>query len=311
MAKTMSAFYDMPPWVQQMEKLHRQLEALARPLSFIHEDALIAAKNMAAALDNPALRQASLLAQSCTPGMIKMIQQEQLLMSKLYPDGIVKALQQQQQLLNDFALLTDLYPKIAEQIPSWTQLLSDTTAFQHEDLWLAREQGISRWAEALDRISEINTSYELGSDETEELSDEEKQLLTAEASSIVADSGNWEQRFMASVKKHEEEHPFWAAVLKYLIIHILLAYILNAGISKIGEAARPTRMYEDITPTSQVVYHIEQNQTVIIVDDSPRYYYVVEAKGKDDQVKRGYVSKRSIHMIEKVDRMDNPAADQP
>ena len=51
MAKTMSAFYDMPPWVQQMEKLHRQLEALARPLSFIHEDALIAAKNMAEALD--------------------------------------------------------------------------------------------------------------------------------------------------------------------------------------------------------------------------------------------------------------------
>lgn len=44
MAKTMSAFYDMPPWMQQMEKLHRQLEALARPLSFIHEDALIAAK---------------------------------------------------------------------------------------------------------------------------------------------------------------------------------------------------------------------------------------------------------------------------
>lgn len=147
MAKTMSAFYDIPPWVQQMEKLHRQLEALARPLSFIHEDAL-----MAAALDNPALRQASMLAQSCTPGMIKMIQQEQLLMSKLYPDGIVKALQQQQQLLNDFALLTDLYPKIAEQIPSWTQSLSDTTAFQHEELWLAREQGISRWAETLDRI---------------------------------------------------------------------------------------------------------------------------------------------------------------
>ena len=27
MAKTMSAFYDMPPWMQQMEKLHRQLEA--------------------------------------------------------------------------------------------------------------------------------------------------------------------------------------------------------------------------------------------------------------------------------------------
>ena len=50
---------------------------------------------------------------------------------------------------------------------------------------------------------------------------------------------------------------------------------------------------------------------MIIVDDSPRYYYVVEAKGKDDQVKRGYVSKRSIHMIEEVDRMDSPAADQP
>ena len=70
-------------------------------------------------------------------------------------------------------------------------------------------------------------------------------------------------------------------------------------------------MYEDITPTSQVIYHIEQNQTVIIVDDSPRYYYVVEAKDKDDQVKRGYVSKRSIHMIEEVDCVDSPTATQP
>jgi len=331
MAKTMAAFYDIPPWMQKMENLQRQLEAFTKPLSFIHDDALNAAKNMAAALDGPALRQANMLAQSCSPGMIKMIQQEQLLMSKLYPDGIMKTLQQeqallskiyspdmmkmlqqQQQLLNDFAPLTELCSKIAGQMPSWTQAAFDTAVFQREDLWLAREQGVSRWADALDRISEIDVPYELEPDEIDELSDEEKQLLTAEASSIVADSRNWEQQFMASVKKYEEVHPFWAAVLKYLIFSIFLTYILNAGISKIGEAIRPTRMYEDTTPTSQVVYHIEQHQTVIIVDDSPRYYYVVETKGEDDeQVKRGYVSKRSIRITEETDDTDSPATVQP
>ena len=104
MAKTMSAFYDIPPWMQKMENLQRQLEAFTKPLSFIHDDALNATKNMAAALDSPALRQANMLAQSCTPGMIKMIQQEQLLMSKLYPDGIMKTLQQEQ------ALVSKIYP---------------------------------------------------------------------------------------------------------------------------------------------------------------------------------------------------------
>ena len=331
MAKTMSSFYDIPPWMQKMENLQRQLEAFTKPLSFIHDDALNAAKNMAAALDIPALRQANMLAQPCTPGMIKMIQQEQMLMSKLYPDGLmktlqqeqaliskiyppgmIKMLQQQQQLLNDFASFTELHSKIASQIPSWSQTLFDTTVFQCEDLWLAREEGISRWSDAIGRISEIGVPYEWEPDEIDELSDEEKQLLAAEASSIVSDSRNWEQRFMASVKKYEEVHPFWVAVLKYLIFSIFLTYILNAGISKIGEAIRPTRMYEDATPTSQVIYHIEQHQTVVIIDDSPRYYYVVETKGEDEeQVKRGYVSKRSIHITEETDSGDSPSTVQP
>ena len=331
MAKTMSAFYDIHPWMQEMENLQRKLDAFTKPLSFIHDDALNTAKNMAAVLDIPALRQANLLAQSCTPGMVKMIQQEQLLMSKLYPDGLMKTLQQeqaliskiytpgmmkilqqQQQLLNDFAPLTELHSKIAGQIPSWSQTLFDTTVFQREDLWLAREEGIYRWSNALGRISEIGVPYEWEPDEIDELSDEEKQLLAAEASSIVSDSRNWEQRFMASVKKYEEVHPFWVAVLKYLIFSIFLTYILNAGISKIGEAIRPTRMYEDATSTSQVIYHIEQHQTVIIVDDSPRYYYVVETKGEDEeQVKRGYVSKRSIHIAVETDSVDSPSTVQP
>ncbi len=325
MAKIMSAFYDIPPWMQKMENLQRQLGAFSESLSFIHDDSFNAAKSMAAVLDSPAVRQANMWAQACTPSVIKMIQQEQMLMSKLYPDGLMQTLQrqqaliskvyspgmmeiiqQQQRLLKDFAPLTELCSTINIQIPSWTQALFDATAFQREDLWFTREQGVSRWADALDRISEIDVPCELEPDEIDEMSDEEKQLLAAEATSIVTDSRNWEQRFMASVKKYEEVHPFWAAVLKYLIFSVFLAYMLNAGMSKIGEVIRPTRMYEDATPTSQVVYHIEQHQTVIIVDDSPRYYYVVEAKGEDDeQVKRGYVSKRSIHITEGPDSADS------
>lgn len=330
MAKTMSAFYDIPPWMQKMENLQRQLETFTKPLSFIHDDALNATKNMAAALDSPALRQANMLAQSCTPGMIKMIQQEQLLMAKLYPDGIMKTLQQeqalvskiyppgmmkmlqqQQQLLNDFAPLTELCSKIADQIPSWTQSLFDATAFQREDLWLAREEGISRWADALGRISEIGVPHELDPEEISELTDEEKQVLVDEAVAIVAEKKNLEQRIMGAYKRLADKHPVLAVILTFLIAY-LAEQLLTAGLSMLGEAIRPTKMYEDTTPTSQVVYHIEQHQTVIIVDDSPRYYYVVEAKGEDDEhVKRGYVSKRSIRITEEADGADSPAMVQP
>lgn len=293
MANALGALYELPPWFEEMQRMHSKLEELTKPLLAVQNDTWLAAKNMAAALKSPLVTELELMVKQWTPVELEVLRQEQELLSK-------------------FAPLADIYTQIVGQIPEWTRSVFDTTAFQREDLWFAREQGVSRWADALDRISEIDVPYELEPDEIDELSDEEKQLLTAEASSIVTDSRNWEQRFMASVKKYEEVHPFWAAVLKYLIFSIFLAYILNAGISKIGEAIRPTRMYEDVTPTSQVIYHIEQHQTVIIVDDSPRYYYVVEAKSEDDeQVKRGYVSKRSIRITEETDDADSPATVQP
>ena len=97
-----------------------------------------------------------MLAQTCTPGTIKRIQQ---------------------QLLNDFAPLTELSSKIVGQIPSWTQALFDTAVFQREDLWLAREEGISRWSDAIGRISEIDVPYAWEPDEIDELPDEESNFL--------------------------------------------------------------------------------------------------------------------------------------
>ena len=154
--------------MQQMENLQWRLEAFTELLSFIHDDALNAAKNMAVALDIPALRQANMLAQSCTPGTIKRIQQ---------------------QLLNDFAPLTELSSKIVGQIPSWTQALFDTAVFQREDLWLAREEGISRWSDAIGRISEIGVPYEWEPDEIDELSDEESNFLQRKRRLLLQTAG--------------------------------------------------------------------------------------------------------------------------
>ena len=97
-----------------------------------------------------------------------------------------------------------------------------------------------------------------------------------------------------------------------IILEIIVGVIIGVILNAIGQAKSPANVYEEPKVTAPIIYHIEQHQTVIIVDDSPRYYYVVEAKGEDDEhVKRGYVSKRSIRITEETAGEDSTATDQP
>ena len=56
MAKTVAAFYELPPWVEKMNQLQRQMDSLTRPLGEFQTDYAALTKTVAAALDSPAIR---------------------------------------------------------------------------------------------------------------------------------------------------------------------------------------------------------------------------------------------------------------
>lgn len=87
----------------------------------------------------------------------------------------------------------------------------------------------------------------------------------------------------------------------YVFLPILIGIIANIAASAIGQALSLANVYEEPHSSSQVVYHIELNQNVV-VGDAP-YYYKVEIQDKSSgQLHTGYVSKRPISLIESEEK---------
>ena len=275
MANALGAFYDLPPWVEEMQRMQRKLEAITKPLLAVQDDTWLAAKNMAAAFESPVMRELELMARQCTPGLMKAVQQEQELLAKLNP-------------------LADIYTEIVGQIPDWSRDVFDTTPFRCDELLLARNHALLQWAEVADRVANIAEPDIAEPDIMDDLSEEDQQVITAEIAEVFAENENWDQRFMASMVKFGDSHPTLAWLFKKVFLKILIDLIVGLLCTAIGQALFPAKVYEEPTTSSKVVYHVEQHQTVIVIGDE-RYYYEVEVRPEGSTgVKRGYMSKRSV-----------------
>ena len=56
MAKTMAAFYELPPWYEKMNRLQQQIDSLTRPLLGLQTDYAALTKTISSVLDSPAMR---------------------------------------------------------------------------------------------------------------------------------------------------------------------------------------------------------------------------------------------------------------
>ena len=79
---------------------------------------------------------------------------------------------------------------------------------------------------------------------------------------------------------------------------ILISAAANIVYSAVGQALFPAKVYENPSPSSQVIYHVELNQNVIVVGEVPYYYEVVINDESAKSCYTGYVSKRSICLSE-------------
>ena len=70
----------------------------------------------------------------------------------------------------------------------------------------------------------------------------------------------------------------------------------------------PAKVYEEPNTQAPIIYHIEQHQQVVIIGKVP-YYYVIETKDVEtNEIKTGYVSKRSVELkeIDSIQNIDIP-----
>lgn len=154
------------------------------------------------------------------------------------------------------------------------------------------------------RLTSLAEEYTIGeaAEECHILSEDEQKIVVSEVEDILLSGKNWEQRFAEQIKSFSQTHPVIAWVLEKIFFAILIGIITNIASSAIGKALSPANVYEEPNSSSQIVYHIELNQNVVVVGDVP-YYYEVEIQDESSGCRyAGYVSKRSISLMESEEK---------
>lgn len=275
MAHSMAAFFEEPAWMREIRRQQRMWEFISRPLTMIYTDNTVMANNLVAAVEHQALRDMKMAAEQYTPAVVKMLQQEQAILKMMSP-------------------LNELQAKLSGQMLGLSRNLLDTDLYQYDALWHIKEKEVARWTEAADFVANLDEFPECDPDELRNLSEADQQEIADEVTAILADEKNWEQRLMESVAKFQSTHPVWATLIKKLVFDVILAIIVSLAATAIGRTINPANVYTEPNAASQIIFNIEQHQTVVIVGEAP-YYYKIEIKDETEEgTKTGYISKRSV-----------------
>lgn len=296
MSKTMAAFYEGPPYLETLNRIQRQIDLMTRPLLDMQQDYAALTKNLSAALDSPAIRDINKISSAFDSQSMAAIYRTQEIVSKIDMSGMVSALQQFQIAIDTVAPMR-LQVQLGERIQEWSRAISNSIPYQIEPLTKAR-------IAELTRLTSLVEEYTIGEDSEEchILSEDEQKIVVSEVEDILLSGKNWEQRFAEQIKSFFQTHPVIAWVLEKIFFAILIGIITNIASSAIGQALSPANVYEEPNSSSQIVYHIELNQNVVVVGDVP-YYYEVEIQDESSGCRYvGYVSKRSISLMESEEK---------
>ena len=296
MSKTMAAFYEGPPYLEMLNRIQRQIDLMTRPLLDMQQDYAALTKNLSAALDSPAIRNINKISSAFDSQSMAAIYRTQEIVSKIDMSGMVSALQQFQIAIDTVAPM-QLQVQLGERIQEWSRVISNSIPYQIEPLTKAR-------VAELTRLTSLAEEYTIGeaAEECHILSEDEQKIVVSEVEDILLSGKNWEQRFAEQIKSFSQTHPVIAWVLEKIFFAILIGIITNIASSAIGKALSPANVYEEPNSSSQIVYHIELNQNVVVVGDVP-YYYEVEIQDKLSGCRyAGYVSKRSISLMESEEK---------
>ncbi|MBQ3069324.1 MAG: hypothetical protein IJD01_05205, partial [Clostridia bacterium] len=136
------------------------------------------------------------------------------------------------------------------------------------------------------RIDQTELDCLLTEDVCEELEESVQEIVTSSNSDEVAKSKflEWQNR-----------HP----VLAFLLIQIFLALLINIVSAPIGDFIsgvlnKKSKLYNEPTSTSTIVFNVDINQNVIVVDEVPYYYEVVFVDAESGEENTGFIYKPNV-----------------
>lgn len=288
MDTSMGAIWEKPAGWKEMERLQKIIRDLTAPYDALRQPAFL---NIVSAFEVSYQREAKRLTEICTPEVLKILQTES-------------------DILKSFSSMQDTWMVTASQIAKWSETIFDRDAFGVDAPQSNIVSALERMSAIAARIEEVDTGEFAESGDSAVLSMplEEQRELASEINNILADDKNWEQRLMDRIEVFKRTHPLWARLLKFLFFYIFLEIFNNVCSTEIGQMLFPAKVYEEPNIQASIVYHIEQHQQVVIIGEVP-YYYEIETKDiETNEIKTGYVSKRSVELkeIDSIQNIDVP-----
>lgn len=288
MDTSMGAIWEKPAGWKEMERLQKIIRDLTAPYDALRQPVFL---NIVSAFEVSYQREAKRLTEICTPEVLKILQTES-------------------DILKSFSSMQDTWMVTASQIAKWSETIFDRDAFGVDAPQSNIVSALERMSAIAARIEEVDTGEFAESGDSAVLSIplEEQRELASEINNILADDKNWEQRLMDRIEVFKRTHPLWARLLKFLFFYIFLEIFNNVCSIEIGQMLFPAKVYEEPNTQASIVYHIEQHQQVVIIGEVP-YYYEIETKDiETNEIKTGYVSKRSVELkeIDSIQNIDVP-----
>lgn len=292
MAKSMTPFNELLPWYEATNRFPSQIDSLLLPFSGLQSDYAALTKPLSSVLGPLAIHDINTIFSTFDSQSMTAIWHTQDFVSKIDMPGMVSALRQFQTAIGTVAPM-GLQVQIGGQLQECSHIISNSIPDHIKPLTEAR-------VAELNRLTSLAKEYAIGkaAEEPPILSEDDQRIVVAEVEDVLLSGKNWEQCFAEKIKNFSQTHPVIAWVLEKIFLAILLGIITNMVSSAIGQALFPANVYEEPRSSSPIVCRIELNQNVVIVGDVP-YFYEVEIQNESPEHRYiGYVSKRSISLME-------------
>lgn len=163
------------------------------------------------------------------------------------------------------------------------------------------------WKECADTFANTDWSWlsEVYTDDTEEVQDmtvdevpsEIRKQIATDITEVLADPENLHTVSQNKYLEWKNERPENAALFWQTLCQIIQTIIVILTFGVTIWQARPnkdSRVYEEPTATSTVVYNITIENPVTVIGDVPDYYEVEFSNPETGEVVRGYVPKQNL-----------------
>lgn len=213
---------------------------------------------------------------------------------------VMEILMKEQTALSLAAPFSQLQSALSTYMSNWSAI---DKVVQGSSLALQKEYAVAHAYNLVESISSLidKEEEEISGDYPSELSDEDKQIIAEEVTSILSSDKNWEQRLMDSIIKLKSTHPVLAAIFEKVIFAFLLGIATSLIATAIGQALFPAKVYDEPKTTSQILYHLEPLEQVKIIGEQPYYYQIELTDSSTQETFTGFVSKRSIQQVDTED----------